>query len=32
MAEFFQSAFPWICVGIAVAVACVILVKRNNRK
>lgn len=32
MADFLQSALPWICVGISVAVACVIIAKRSNRK
>ena len=31
MAAFFEAAFPWICLGIAVAVACTILHKRSNR-
>ena len=32
MVDFLQAAFPWICVGIAVAVACVIIAKRMNHK
>ena len=31
MADFFQAAFPWICVGISVAVACVIIAKRTGK-
>lgn len=32
MAEFAQAAFPWICIGIAVAVAMRILTRRNKRE
>ena len=31
MAEAIRAAFPWICIAIAVAVACVILVKRFKK-
>lgn len=31
MYEFFQSAFPWILLGLFVAVSCAFLsIKRNN--
>ena len=32
MADFLKAALPWICVGISVAVACVIIVKRSKKK
>lgn len=32
MVAFAQAALPWVCVAVSVAVACVILVKRINKK
>ena len=32
MVEFARAAFPWICVGISVAVACAIIARRSKKK
>ena len=31
MAEFMEAAFPWIAIGLFVAVSCVLMNKKNNR-
>lgn len=31
MAAFAQSAFPWVCIGVAVAVACAIIAHRIQK-
>lgn len=31
MYEFFEAAFPWILLGLFIAVSCVIISKKNKK-